>query len=46
MVRFKVEPDIDVHVYDMIRGEVVINSSVLDDKVLYKSVDCPHKLTT
>ncbi|MDY6122728.1 MAG: glutamate--tRNA ligase [Porphyromonas sp.] len=40
VVRFKVEPDIDVHVYDMIRGEVVINSSVLDDKVLYKSVDC------
>ena len=24
---------------DLIRGEVVINSSILDDKVLYKSAD-------
>lgn len=39
VVRFLVEPDIDVHVHDMIRGEVVINSSILDDKVLYKSAD-------
>lgn len=39
VVRFKVEPGEDVHVDDMIRGDVVINSSVLDDKVLYKSAD-------
>ncbi len=39
VVRFKVEPNIDVHVHDLIRGEVVINSSILDDKVLYKSAD-------
>ena len=39
VVRFKVEPNIDVHVYDLIRGEVVINSNILDDKVLYKSAD-------
>ena len=39
VVRFKVEPNEDVHVDDMIRGDVVINSSVLDDKVLYKSAD-------
>ena len=39
VVRFKVQPDIDVHVYDLIRGEVVINSNILDDKVLYKSAD-------
>ena len=39
VVRFKVEPDIDVHVHDLIRGEVVINSNILDDKVLYKSAD-------
>lgn len=39
VVRFKVEPDEDVHVEDMIRGDVVINSSILDDKVLYKSAD-------
>ena len=39
VVRFKVEPDVDVHVHDLIRGEVVINSNILDDKVLYKSAD-------
>lgn len=39
VVRFKVEPNEDIHVHDLIRGEVVINSSILDDKVLYKSAD-------
>lgn len=39
VVRFKIEPNEDVHVHDIIRGEVVINSSILDDKVLYKSAD-------
>lgn len=39
VVRFKVEPNRDVVVNDMIRGEVLINSSILDDKVLYKSAD-------
>lgn len=39
VVRFKVEPGQDVHVHDLIRGDVVINSSILDDKVLYKSAD-------
>lgn len=39
VVRFKIEPNEDVHVHDLIRGEVVINSSILDDKVLYKSAD-------
>ena len=39
VVRFKIEPGIDVHVDDIIRGDVSINSSVLDDKVLYKSAD-------
>ena len=39
VVRFKVEPNEDVHVHDLIRGEVVINSNILDDKVLYKSSD-------
>ena len=34
VVRFKIEPDEDVHVADLIRGDVVINSSILDDKVL------------
>lgn len=39
VVRIKIEPNEDVVVNDLIRGEVVINSSVLDDKVLYKSAD-------
>ena len=39
VVRFRIEPNEEVHVHDLIRGEVVINSSVLDDKVLYKSAD-------
>ncbi len=39
VVRFKIEPKEDIHVHDLIRGEVVINSSILDDKVLYKSAD-------
>ncbi len=39
VVRFKVEPNRDVEVDDLIRGKVTINSSILDDKVLYKSAD-------
>ena len=39
VVRFKIEPGEDVVVDDLIRGKVVINSSELDDKVLYKSAD-------
>jgi glutamyl-tRNA synthetase len=39
VVRFRVEPDREVSVNDIIRGEVKYNSSVLDDKVLYKSAD-------
>jgi len=39
VVRFKIEPGENVLVYDVIRGEVIINSSVLDDKVLFKSSD-------
>ncbi len=39
VVRIKVEPGIDITVDDLIRGEVTINSSVLDDKVIYKSAD-------
>ncbi len=39
VVRIKIEPNEDIHVQDIIRGEVIINSSILDDKVLYKSAD-------
>ncbi len=39
VVRFKIMPDRDVEVHDLLRGKVVINSNILDDKVLYKSAD-------
>ena len=39
VVRFKIEPGRDVTVNDLLRGNVTINSSILDDKVLYKSSD-------
>ena len=39
VVRFKIQPGEDIHVDDMIRGDVKINSTILDDKVLYKSAD-------
>lgn len=39
VVRFKIEPSREIAVDDLLRGRVTINSSVLDDKVLYKSAD-------
>lgn len=39
VVRFKIEAEQEVIVNDVIRGEVRYNSSVLDDKVLFKSAD-------
>ena len=39
VVRFLVEPDEDITVHDLIRGDVTINSNILDDKVLFKSSD-------
>lgn len=39
VVRFLIHPNETILVNDIIRGEVRVNSSVLDDKVLYKSAD-------
>lgn len=39
VVRFMVEPGVEVHINDMIRGDVMIKSDIIDDKVLYKSAD-------
>lgn len=39
VVRFKVEPNRKIHVKDLIRGDVTINSNIVDDKVLFKSAD-------
>jgi len=39
VVRIKIEPNEEITVHDLIRGDVNVNSSILDDKVLYKSAD-------
>jgi glutamyl-tRNA synthetase len=39
VIRIKVEPNEDIVIHDLIRGKVVINSTILDDKVLFKSTD-------
>lgn len=39
VVRFLVEPEQTIVVNDLIRGAVSFNSSILDDKVLFKSAD-------
>lgn len=39
VIRIRIEPGEDIKVHDLICGEVVINSSILDDKVLWKSAD-------
>ena len=41
VIRFRFDPGVDIHMEDMIRGEVVVNSSTLDDKILYKSDGMP-----
>ncbi len=39
VIRFRMPENEDVHMHDLIRGDVTINTSTLDDKVLYKSAD-------
>ncbi|MFI3247802.1 MAG: glutamate--tRNA ligase [Rikenellaceae bacterium] len=39
VIRFKMPEDEVVEMTDLIRGEVSVNTSTLDDKVLYKSAD-------
>jgi glutamyl-tRNA synthetase len=39
VVRIKIESNEEIIVHDLIRGEVIVNSSILDDKVLFKSSD-------
>ncbi len=41
VIRIKIPPSLEVKVNDLIRGEVVVNSSQLDDKVLMKSDGMP-----
>ncbi len=39
VIRFKTPKNEEIHMQDLIRGHVVVNSSTLDDKVLFKSAD-------
>ena len=39
VIRFMMPESEDIRMNDLIRGEVAVNSSTLDDKVLYKSAD-------
>lgn len=41
VVRFKYPENTDILIHDLIRGEVKINSQLLDDKVLFKSDGLP-----
>jgi glutamyl-tRNA synthetase len=41
VIRFKMPQDEDIHCDDMIRGHIVVNTSTLDDKVLFKSDGMP-----
>lgn len=41
VVRFKFPADVDITVHDLIRGDVTMNSRLLDDKVLFKSDGMP-----
>jgi len=39
VIRIFIEPNENITVHDLICGEVVINSTIVDDKVLWKSAD-------
>jgi glutamyl-tRNA synthetase len=39
VIRFKMSENEEVKMHDLIRGDVVVNTSTLDDKVLFKSSD-------
>ena len=39
VIRFKMPENEEVRMHDLIRGDVTVHTSTLDDKVLYKSAD-------
>jgi len=41
VIRYKMPADEDIHVDDLIRGHIVVNTATLDDKVLFKSDGMP-----
>lgn len=41
VIRYKIPSEGDIHFDDLIRGHIVVNTSTLDDKVLFKSDGMP-----
>ena len=41
VIRFRFDPDIEIKMDDLVRGEVLVNSASLDDKILFKSDGMP-----
>ena len=41
VIRYRMPESEDIHFTDLIRGDIVVNTSTLDDKVLYKSDGMP-----
>ncbi len=41
VIRFRFEPEQEIRMEDMVRGEMVVNTSTLDDKILFKSDGMP-----
>jgi glutamyl-tRNA synthetase len=41
VVRYRMPVNEDIHFSDLIRGDIIVNTSTLDDKVLYKSDGMP-----
>jgi len=41
VIRYRMPENEDIHFSDMIRGEITVNTSTLDDKVLFKSDGMP-----
>jgi glutamyl-tRNA synthetase len=41
VIRYKMPHNMDIHFEDIIRGHIVVNTSTLDDKVLFKSDGMP-----
>ena len=41
VIRFRFKPGIEIEMQDIVRGELKVNSSTLDDKILFKSDGMP-----
>jgi len=41
VIRYKMPENEDIHFEDLVRGQIVVNTSTLDDKVLFKSDGMP-----